>query len=84
MLGAAVDDSMAHGVEARQLQALELVEQRVDGNLRTCELAIRFGDRAAAGVADADFAAARANAIGSAFGHHRFGAAGDRVQRKLA
>jgi hypothetical protein len=79
-----MNDSMPDGVEARQLQALELVEQRVDGILRTSELTIRFSDRAAAGVADTYLAAARANAIRTAFGHDRFGAAGDRVQRKLA
>ena len=38
MMRTAVDDSMPDGVEARQLQALELVEQRIDGGLRAREL----------------------------------------------
>jgi hypothetical protein len=84
MLCATMNDSMAHGVEARQLQALELIEQRVDGILRTSELAIRFGDRAAGAIANAHLAAARPNAIRTAFRYDRFSAAGDRVQRKLA
>lgn len=41
MKRAAVDDSMSHGVGARQLKALELAEERIDGDLRARELAIR-------------------------------------------
>src|SRR5208282_5220591 len=84
MMRAAVDDSMPDGLEARQLQALEFVEQRIDGDLRAREFAVRFGERTAVGVADFDFTAARADSIRSAFGHNRFDAAGDRVQCELA
>ena len=84
MIRSAVDDSMPDGVEMRQLQALELVEQRVDGDLRARELAIGLGEQVAVGVVNSDFAAARSDSIRSAFSHDRFGAAGKRVQRKLA
>src|ERR1700722_19326507 len=84
MMRAAVHDAMADRVEARQLQALELVEQRVDGNLRACEHAIGFGEQAAVCVVDADLAAARTDSICGTFGDEGFRAAGDRVQRELA
>src|ERR1700722_11443473 len=84
MMRAAVHDAMADGVEARQLQALEFVEQRVDGNLRTREHAIGFGEHAAVGVVDANLTAARTDSICCTFSDERFDAAGNRVQRELA
>ena len=52
--------------------------------LRTRKLAIGFGERAAVGVVDPDFSAARPDPVRRAFGHKRFDAAGNRVQRELA
>src|SRR5271156_175313 len=75
---------MADGVDARQLQTIELVKQRVDGNLRTRELAIGFREQVAVGVVNPDFTAARTDSIRSAFSDDGFRAAGKRVQRKLA
>src|ERR1700676_1935057 len=81
---AAVDDSMPDRVQMWQLQPLELVEQRIDRNLRTLKLTIGFGERAPVGVVDPDLAANRPNPVSSAFSNKRFDAAGNRVQRELA
>jgi hypothetical protein len=65
MMRAAVDDSVPDRVQARQLQTLELVEQRIEGNLRTLKLAIGFCERSAVGVVDPILSAAPSATIDS-------------------
>ena len=45
MMLPAMNDPMPDRVQVWQLQTLELVEQRIDRNLRTLKLAIGFGER---------------------------------------